>query len=66
VKRLLVLLAALLGITEFMDVRTPSEYAAGHIAGAINIDVEAPTFNVEIAKLEKNATYAVGGQVITS
>ena len=42
-----------------VDVRTPSEYAAGHVDGAINIDVEAPTFDAEIAKLDKNATYAV-------
>ena len=45
--------------TVVVDVRTPSEYAAGHIQGAINIDVEAPTFDAEIAKLDKNATYAV-------
>lgn len=42
-----------------VDVRTPSEYAAGHVDGAINVDVEAPTFDAEIAKLDKNATYAV-------
>ena len=45
--------------TVVVDVRTPSEYAAGHIQGAVNIDVEAPTFDAEIAKLDKNATYAV-------
>lgn len=45
--------------TVVVDVRTPSEYAAGHIQGAVNIDVEAPTFDSEIAKLDKNATYAV-------
>ena len=45
--------------TVVVDVRTPSEFAAGHIAGAVNIDVEAPTFDAEIAKLDKNATYAV-------
>jgi len=45
--------------TVVVDVRTPAEYAAGHINGAINIDVEAPTFESEIAKLDKNATYAV-------
>jgi rhodanese-related sulfurtransferase len=45
--------------TVVVDVRTASEYAAGHIQGAINIDVEAPTFDAEMAKLDKNATYAV-------
>ncbi len=42
-----------------VDVRTPPEYAAGHVDGAINIDVEAPTFDAEIAKLDKNTTYTV-------
>ncbi|HSN06683.1 MAG TPA: rhodanese-like domain-containing protein [Candidatus Angelobacter sp.] len=42
-----------------IDVRTPPEYAAGHVDGAINIDVEAPTFDSEIAKLDKNTTYTV-------
>jgi len=45
--------------TVVVDVRTPSEYAARHIQGAINLDVEASTFDAEIAKLDKNATYAV-------
>ena len=45
--------------TVVVDVRTPAEYAAGHVTGAVNIDVEAPTFDAEIAKLDKNATYAV-------
>ena len=31
----------------------------GHIAGAINIDVEATTFDNVIAKLDKTKTYAV-------
>lgn len=42
-----------------LDVRTTSEFAQGHIANAINIDVEAPIFNSEIAKLDKTKTYAV-------
>ncbi len=42
-----------------VDVRTPSEYGAGHVDGAINIDVEGAAFDAEIAKLDKNATYAV-------
>jgi rhodanese-related sulfurtransferase len=45
--------------TVVVDVRTPAEYAAGHIDGAVNIDVEASTFDAEIAKLDKSATYAV-------
>lgn len=42
-----------------LDVRTPGEFSQGHIQGAINIDVEASTFDSEIAKLDKTKTYAV-------
>ena len=40
-----------------IDVRTPAEYAAGHIAGAQNIDVEAADFASKIASLDKEAPY---------
>ena len=42
-----------------LDVRTPGEFAEGHIAGAINIDVESGTFETEIAKLDKTKSYSV-------
>ena len=42
-----------------IDVRTPSEFAAGHIAGARNIDVEAADFGTRIAELDRNAPYLV-------
>ena len=42
-----------------LDVRTPGEFMEGHIAGAINIDVEGATFDSEIANLDKNKSYAV-------
>lgn len=42
-----------------LDVRTSSEFAQGHISGAVNVDVEAPSFNSEISKLDKTKTYAV-------
>lgn len=42
-----------------LDVRTRGEFNQGHIAGAINIDVEAPTFENEVSKLDKSVTYAV-------
>jgi rhodanese-related sulfurtransferase len=45
--------------TTVIDVRTPAEYAAGHIDGAINIDVEGPTFSADIEKLDKNGAYAL-------
>jgi len=42
-----------------LDVRTKEEYAAGHIPGAVNLDVNAPDFPEKIAKLDKNKTYLV-------
>lgn len=42
-----------------IDVRTPPEFAAGHIPGAINIDVESPAFDTQIATLDKATTYAI-------
>lgn len=42
-----------------LDVRTPSEFTTGHIAGAKNIDVEGADFAQQIMALDRNATYAV-------
>lgn len=42
-----------------IDVRTPAEYAQSHVAGAINIDVEASTFGDRIAELDKDEPYLV-------
>ena len=42
-----------------LDVRTPGEFMAGHIAGAINIDVEGMQFETDITQLDKSKTYAV-------
>ena len=42
-----------------LDVRTPAEFAAGHLEGAININAEDATFAADIEKLDKNAEYAV-------
>jgi rhodanese-related sulfurtransferase len=49
----------MLGSLTVIDVRTPAEYAAGHIAGAQNVDVEAADFGTRIAALDKKATYLV-------
>ena len=40
-----------------IDVRTPGEFAAGHIDKAINIDFKSPTFKEELAKLDRDQTY---------
>ena len=42
-----------------LDVRTPDEYAGGHIAGATNIDFYDPNFQEKISTLDKTATYEV-------
>jgi len=42
-----------------IDVRTPQEFAAGHIEGALNINVESPDFAAQIADLDPEGTYAV-------
>ena len=42
-----------------LDVRTPAEFAAGHLAGAKNLDVQATTFATQLAALDKTARYVV-------
>jgi rhodanese-related sulfurtransferase len=42
-----------------LDVRTPSEFAAGHLAGAIMFDSNAANFKGEVSKLDKNKRYLV-------
>lgn len=42
-----------------LDVRTPKEYEAGHIAGAKLIDFNAADFEKKLATLDKGKTYLV-------
>jgi rhodanese-related sulfurtransferase len=49
----------MLGGRVVIDVRTPAEYASGHLAGAQNIDVEAADFGTRIAALDKGGAYLV-------
>lgn len=42
-----------------LDVRTPEEYAEGHIENSVNIDFNADDFKTNINKLDKNKTYLV-------
>ncbi len=37
-----------------LDVRTEKEFKAGHMPGAINIDVNARDFDAQVAKLDKS------------
>ena len=42
-----------------IDVRTPQEYAEGHIPGALNIDIEGDAFVSSIEALDHSAPYFV-------
>ena len=42
-----------------IDVRTPGEFAGGHIDGAINIDFKNANFATEIAKLDGTQDYLI-------
>lgn len=37
-----------------LDVRTPREFSAGHVPGAINVDWHARDFNERVEKLDKS------------
>ncbi len=40
-----------------LDVRTPAEFAQGHIKGAINVDFRSDDFANNLAKLDKSQRY---------
>ncbi len=42
-----------------VDVRTPTEFAAGHVEGATNLDLEGGQFSQLIESLPKNEAYLV-------
>lgn len=42
-----------------LDVRTPEEFASGHLANATVLDFRGPDFATKLGALDKNATYAV-------
>ena len=47
------------GGVEIIDVRTPEEFAEGHLPGADLIDISAPDFLDRIEALDRSATYFV-------
>lgn len=58
--------------TVIIDVRTPEEFATGHLVGAINIDVQAPDFRDRVMALDTGGEYFIycrsgnrSGQAIT-
>src|SRR5215469_16004311 len=42
-----------------LDIRTPGEFNSGRIAGAKNIDFQAPNFEQSIDQLDKSKAYLV-------
>ena len=42
-----------------LDIRTPGEFSTGRIAGAKNIDFQAPNFEQRIEGLDKTKSYLV-------
>lgn len=42
-----------------IDVRTPAEFAEGHLDGAVNIPVELPTFAAQVALLDSDMDFLV-------
>jgi phage shock protein E len=42
-----------------LDVRTPAEFAEGHLPDAVNIDISDPTFTEQIDALPRDASYVV-------
>ncbi len=45
--------------TVAIDLRTPAEFAAGHLDGAINIDVQSADFDARVSELDPAGTYFV-------
>jgi rhodanese-related sulfurtransferase len=42
-----------------LDVRTPGEFAEGHIDGAVNLDVQSSDFQKRVRALNRTRTYLV-------
>lgn len=45
--------------TVVLDVRSPAEFAAGHVAGARNIDINGSDFRRDIRALARDTSYVV-------
>jgi rhodanese-related sulfurtransferase len=42
-----------------LDVRTPEEFAAGHLDGAVLVDIKDPSFDEKLTALDPSAPYVV-------
>jgi phage shock protein E len=45
--------------TIIIDVRTPAEFATGHLENALNIDVQSPDFQAQVSTLDPEASYFI-------
>lgn len=45
--------------TVIIDVRTPQEFAEGHLEGAVNIDVQSADFDASVQQLDPDGEYVV-------
>lgn len=45
--------------TIIIDVRTPAEFAEGHLDGAVNIDVQSADFDAQVSALDPDGSYVV-------
>lgn len=46
-------------VTAVIDVRTPAEFAEGHLEGAVNIDWQDASFADTVSELDKDGTYVI-------
>ena len=45
--------------TVIIDVRTPGEFASGHLEGALNIDIQSPDFAAQVSQLDPSKDYFI-------
>jgi rhodanese-related sulfurtransferase len=50
------------GTHTVVDLRRPEQFAAGHVAGAVNLDPAAPDFATQVERLDEDARYLVYAQ----
>ena len=46
-------------ITQVIDVRTPAEFATGHLQGAVNLELNSPDFYSALQSMDKSANYVI-------
>lgn len=51
------------GESVVIDVRTPAEFADGHIPNAKNIDIKEATFDEKISELDRSTNYVINCQM---